>query len=276
MKLFEFLGELALSDHREVAEKMHGMYRAVAEFSEKVMSLYDGLNAWWENIGALLCEVILQLTDPHYDEGTRQKLIDCYKGWGQYGWTCNSEVNSTIFGEPPATASEADEVMQQYCTTENVADMLQSIAERGVNLQDLNEAFQCYKAGMYKASILILFALIDHELIAMDYRKRPRKGEVQGWRKTGEKAVMAYRDEHQSKGEESVLFNYLWFLNIVVALLTLMADADDFKKEPNVINRNFVSHGMSQRIVKEIDCFKVWSALYNLTTILPILGESFA
>lgn len=275
MKLFEFLGELALSDHSEVAEKMQGMYRAVAEFSEKVMNLYDGLNTWWEDTGAHLCEVILQLTDPHYDEVTRQKLIDCYKGWGQYGWTCNSEVNSTIFDKLPATPSEADEVMQQYCTTENVASMLHSIAERGVNQQDLNEAFQCYKAGMYKASALILFALIDHELITMDYRKPPRRGEAQGWRKTGEKAVMAYRDEHQPKGEESVLFNYLWFLNIVEALLTLMADGDDFQNEPDMINRNFVSHGMSQRIVKEIDCFKVWSALYTLTAILPTLEESF-
>ena len=65
----------------------------------------------------------------------------------------------------------------------------------------------------------------------------------------------------------------LYFLNIMETLMALFQDTENFTNEPKMINRNYVVHGMSTRTVTEIDCFKVWSALYSLVVMLPLLEE---
>ena len=273
MTWFELLGKIAMSDHNEFAEKMQGVYRAVTQFSEKVTNLYDSLNAWWNDTGIYVCKAIYELAAPFYDEEKRQKLIDCYKGWGKFGWTVNSKATSAMFSMLPSTQTEADNIMQQYCTIENVAEMQQTLIEHGVNQQDLNEAFLCYKNGMYKASSLILFALIDNKLIGLGYRKTKKNG-IPGRLKVGESAAKTFYEQKQDDFAESFLFNNLWFLNIMECLVKLFADTNDFQNDEDMINRNYVSHGMSQRDVTEIDCFKVWSALYSWTALLPHLEEA--
>ena len=41
-------------------------------------------------------------------------------------------------------------------------------------------------------------------------------------------------------------------------------NGDDFVKEPDVINRNFVGHGMNRRKVRRKDCIQLFLALYNV------------
>lgn len=270
--MFELLGNLAMSDHNEYSETIQGVNRAVTLFYEKATSLYDSLNVWWKDTGIHVCKAIYELAAPFYDEEQRQKLIDCYKGWGQYGWTINSKATSAMFSILPSTQIEADNIMQQYCTIENVAEMHQSLVEHGVNQQDLDEAFLCYKNGMYKASSLIIFALIDNKLISLGYRKKKKNG-TSGRLMVGATAAKTFYDQKQADYEEAFLFCNLWFLNIMECLATLFADTNDFENDEVMINRNFVSHGMSQRDVTEIDCFKVWSALYSWTALLPHLEE---
>ena len=55
--------------------------------------------------------------------------------------------------------------------------------------------------------------------------------------------------------------------------MILFNDSNNFTNEPDMINRNFVTHGMSNRTVTEIDCFKVWSALYSVVALLRKLEE---
>ena len=273
MNFFELLGSLSLSEPNQFTEKYVGAYRAITQFSEKVMNLYQELNAWWEDTGIHVCETINKLAEPFYSEEKRQELIDCYKGWGRFGWTMNSKIRSTVFESLPSTQAEADAIMQKYCSVENVSDMQQSIVEQGVNQTDLEEAFTCYKNGMYKASALIVFSLLDHELISMGYRKTKRDG-TPGRLKVGLSAASNHYQEKQTDVQKAFLVVQLWFLNIMETLMALFADADDFQSGPDMINRNYVSHGMSKRIVTEIDCFKAWSALYSLTALLPHLEEA--
>ncbi|MBE5766689.1 MAG: hypothetical protein E7335_05970 [Clostridiales bacterium] len=273
MTVPEFLRFLALIQQNGIAEKFGGACYAITQFSAKVINIYRDFNAWCEDTGVYICKAIYELASPLYDEEKKQKLIVCYKGWGQYGWTVNIKSVRETFNVLPNSQVEADNMMMQYCTIENVSDMLRSIAEKGVKQQDLDEAFLCFQRGMYKASTLILFALIDHEFIGMGYRKKDKHG-MQGRLKVGESAAKAFYDEKQQEFEEAFLFTNLWFLNIMECLVTLFADGDDFQNEPDIINRNFVSHGMSQRDVTMIDCFKVWSALYSLTVFLTHLEEN--
>ena len=41
---------------------------------------------------------------------------------------------------------------------------------------------------------------------------------------------------------------------------------DDFKEQPDIMNRNFVDHGMLHRKVRRIDCIQLFLVYYNFLT----------
>lgn len=117
-----------------------------------------------------------------------------------------------------------------------------------------------------------MFGLIDHELIGMGFEKTYKNQEPR--KMLGVSAAKEYLKENNEDYSKKIIFIYLFFLNIMEVLKTLLADGNNFTNEPDMINRNFISHGMSHRMVSDIDCFRVWLALYGLAVILPQLEET--
>jgi len=50
-------------------------------------------------------------------------------------------------------------------------------------------------------------------------------------------------------------------------------NGNDFRKEPKLINRNFIAHGMNRRDVRKRDCIQLFLALYNLVDFLDFISE---
>ena len=115
--------------------------------------------------------------------------------------------------------------------------------------------------------------MIDHELILKGFRHKPKEDQLEGNYKIGLSAACEYRKRNKKAYNKSFLYANLYFLNIMETLMALFQDTENFTNEPKMINRNYVVHGMSTRTVTEIDCFKVWSALYSLVVMLPLLEE---
>ena len=69
-------------------------------------------------------------------------------------------------------------------------------------------------------------------------------------------------------GEEQRLFEALYQINLLSCLDTYFSYGDNFAKEPNVINRNYIDHGMNTREVRKRDCIQLFLATYNLCEIM--------
>ena len=72
-------------------------------------------------------------------------------------------------------------------------------------------------------------------------------------------------------GEEYFLYHMLYATGLLSCLNTFFADGNDFRHEPDVINRNFIDHGMNRRRVRKKDCIQLFVALYDLIEFLEDL-----
>lgn len=220
----------------------------------------------WEEYAPKIYNIISQLDSPEYETERRIQLIKSYSKWGSYGWTYCMKVPLTQFGNEPKSLIEADTYMQKYCTFDTVTNIKNRLSEISISKDDLEEAFDCYQNKRYKACSLILFSIIDNLLISRGIIKRQKKA-------VGLSAIKEIKSKEQSEFEKNPLIAYFIFLNIMECLTKMFESGNDFKEQPEVINRNFVAHGMYQKKITDLDCFKVWSALYSLAILLPIAED---
>ena len=137
----------------------------------------------------------------------------------------------------------------------------------GVKKSDLTEAISCFNAKHYKSCAMILFSLIESKLI----RVQDVDPTHEKWRKVSKGAVekvMKMTDDHIS---EEALFSTLRQANLASALAKVFEGGDDFKKQPIVINRNFLLHGMLHRRVLKRDCIQLFLILHSTVIHLDVL-----
>ncbi|MDO4495798.1 MAG: hypothetical protein Q4B62_08440 [Clostridiaceae bacterium] len=273
MNLFELFEKLSYDDVIITIDKINNAMSNLSKFGEKLVEGYIAFDNWWQEVYPKIYETITNIDTPEYASEKKKELIRCYKQWGEYGWTFNGQTKVTSLSLLPLSLEDANKKMSPYCTLENVSEIKNKLISNGVAQDDLEEAIFCFENGKYKSCAILLFALIDHELISKGFRYEPKANQVEGNYKIGLSAICEYRKENKKDYDKSFLYANLYFLNIMETLMTLFKDSNNFTNEPNIINRNFVVHGMSKRSVTEIDCFKVWSALYSLVVMLPLLEE---
>lgn len=194
---------------------------------------------------------------PTITEERKQELIASYKKWGEYGWTLNLNTPFDCFDELPASIEAANATMIPLCSKHEMEQLFEELRAQHIKKEDLEAAILCYENRQYKACSLLLFGIIDAKLI----RKQTRGKK---YRPSGSKAAKRLREQFENGNNEEMLFTMLHCVNLFACLETLFAAADDFKIEPSTINRNFVSHGMTHRPVRQRDCIQLFLALYNL------------
>ena len=198
--------------------------------------------------------------------GCNKQYVAAYKKWGNFGWSFNVNIDKKFFLTAPNSLKEADSIMREYCNSETITKMMKKLETAGVSKKDLEEAYFDYINGKYKSSVMLLFSLLDQQLIKRKIFKED------GRLKTGAGAIGELKkSEKQYKG--STHLNYLQFTLIIYCLLKLFESSENFEIEPDVINRNFLIHGMSEKEVNEDDCLKVWSALYSFVVVYPELEK---
>lgn len=273
MNLFELYEKLSSDEILLTIEKINNAINNFSRFGEKLIESYIAFDNWWQTAYPKICKVIENIDSPEYSAEKKKELVECYTKWGKYGWTFNGQTKLTSLSSLPLSLEDADQKMSQYCTLDNASEIAMKLIDNGVNQSDVKEALFCFENGKYKSSAIILFALIDHELILKGFRHKPKEDQLEGNYKIGLSAVCEYRKRNKKAYNKSFLYANLYFLNIMETLMALFQDTENFTNEPKMINRNYVVHGMSNRTVTEIDCFKVWSALYSLVVMLPLVEE---
>lgn len=131
-----------------------------------------------------------------------------------------------------------------------------------MNHRDLNEAIFCYENKCYKACAMILCSLIDGEI----YKRQSFK---QGQRRKGNKKFF---EDIKKKGIEQKLLEQGFFMllmnNLIAYLEKLFENGQDFQIKTDVLNRNFLLHGMNKSKIRKMDCIQLFLALYNVIEVI--------
>ena len=172
--------------------------------------------------------------------------------WGEYGWIANPHIVPFGFwGNFPNSQVEADQLVMRAIDKKQLFKLKSELFELTNDSRIFTEAMLCFENKCYTACASLLIALIDGELIRSSYLSNENK-------KTGARASKRVV-EKVAKDEQYGLpgLFYLELLNYQMFINILFERANDFKKEPRHINRNYLHHGMSKRNVLKRDCIKL-------------------
>ena len=222
----------------------------------------------YESIISSISKTLDELSDNIINAGCSEDYVEAYKQWGDFGWSFNASINKKFFLNAPNSLQEADALMQEYCKSEEISKMMTELKFFNVNQKDLEEAYFSYINHKYKSSAMLLFSLIDSQLISRSFFTADGN-----YLKTGASAIGTLKKDEKAHKQNTHL-HYLQFSLIIRCLLALFQNYKNFENEPSIINRNFLIHGMSKKEVNEIDCFKIWSALYSFVVIYPELEKN--
>lgn len=185
---------------------------------------------------------------------------------GGFGWSFNTSINKKFFLTAPNSLQSADTLMQEYCNDEEIFRIKKELKSANINQTDLEEAYFTYINRKYKSSVMLLFSLLDQQLINRHFYNE------EGYLKTGV-GVIGELKKSKKVHKGNTHLHYLQFTLIIYCLISLFQSNNNFEIEPPIINRNFLIHGMSKNDVNKIDCMKVWSALYSFVVVYPELEK---
>ena len=259
-----------------VPQSFKTLQKEINKYSEMMKSIdYSPIIDSLSNVGTLfsnsyfsdLSNKISELTKPFTDffKSLPEALIKYYnfKDWGDYGWGIIDYVpkDRSYFTEVE-NVQEADTVMAAELSEEIIADLINDIRKTDLQFDRFDEAIACFKDKKYTACILILFSIIDaYSLKLQELTTKRRKLANSLSKELLENEAI----------NELTLITYLRVYMPLQAITVLFADGKDFKNEPDLPNRNFISHGMNQRQVTKIDCVKVLSIISNLADIKELI-----
>ena len=193
------------------------------------------------------------------DEKQKAMLIQSYEKWGQFGWTFNPLAPKTLFFRCPDNIKQANVKALKYCKDETKLFSIIYSCRRV--RKDFDEAVFDFENKQYKSCALILFSLIESDLIRTQKTSR----------KVGKKAL---ENAEKRLGEVEDVINFyqmLMMMNYFTFVKKMFEGSNNFEKQPDVINRHFLCHGMLWRKVKRMDCLELFLVYYNTLQFLEII-----
>ena len=196
--------------------------------------------------------------DIEISEKIKEKLAKIYCAYGYFGWTMIPSTTEKLKKEP-VSLEEADSYMLKFCKNKEMKFVFSKILENNrINVGEINESIDSFKRKKFKSCVLLLFSIIDGLLIRSQKRGNNRRS-VRTARTKLENVI--------SKDKET-LYNVLGAKNTLVCIEQMYKPANDFVKNCECINRDFISHGMITRDITKTDCIKVFLLLYNVLYLL--------
>lgn len=230
---------------------------------------FSGFNEIARKIGKIVSESLPKIKIPSISEERKQELIEANRLWGSYGWTINPYASlETVFDCMFVDKKTADAIALRQCSTQTMEQIFELISEtKRVKRSDIEEAVFDYKHRQYKSCALILFSLVDAALIRLQ-----RRSDLNGkGRQVGLGAVRQARNRTKTDVDKELFFSCLFIENLLACLEKVFESGKDFKIQPDVINRNFLDHGMMTKRVRKKDCIQLFLLYYNVLKLLDMI-----
>jgi hypothetical protein len=255
---------------RFIAERLSQIARSTINTQNIVESfqpIIEMQQSFVAQIAKQAAQTLTQLPSFFYTEEKMEKMRSAFCKWGEYGWTLPKCAKMSEFMIEPVSVKDANNIASKYCKKEYIQKLFEDIKEIGsVRKSDFNEAVDDYKDKRYKSCACILFSLIDAKLIRMQTEKK--QGKLVN-RSVGKVAVEKSKENLLSNSNiENTLFSILILENVYSCLMKFFESGKNFEKQPEVMNRNFLVHGMLTRRVTKRDCDQLFLLYYNWLSLL--------
>lgn len=183
--------------------------------------------------------------------------------WGKYGWTVNPYAKYSMYFRPPQNQADADKKAMRYCSEEIMDKYFKRLFEnKRCRCSDVDESIFCFRNKKYRACATLLVELIDGELIRAAMGEGYKKFCIYGVKHL-RNSIMDSDGTNDWDIRQATLL-YLDFQCLDHALTELFRSDDGFKKEPLLINRNFLLHGMYKGKTRRRDCIQLYLMYGNL------------
>lgn len=212
---------------------------------------------------------------PGLSEDKKKERIEAFRQWGAYGWTVIPHANFKYFNMAPTSRKEANKkALGCFKTKRQMEEFWKAFdSVEKVKKSDFEEAIKDFDNHCYKSCAMMLYSLIDGRLIRLqggpkaqkensDTKKSKRKPVRYSGASAVNKINSKYNEIHEDE-IESWFFSNLTRENLFCALAVLYANGNDFREQPDIMNRNFVDHGMLHRKVRRMDCIQLFLVYYN-------------
>ena len=202
-------------------------------------------------------------------EKRKNELQEAFSQWGKYGWTLPPNADLELFFISPVDEKEAYQIIQPYINKGGMQFVFDVMLEmKHIRKIDLKEAIADYEDKRYKSCIMILFSIIDARIIRLQEVKEGKK-RPSGYMGANKYFEKVDADEMIEMTFADALYKYC----ILSSLSVVFESGNDFREQPDVINRNFVDHGMLYRRVTQRDCKKIFLLLYNFMALVDDLEQ---
>lgn len=210
---------------------------------------------------------------PTISEEEKEELQTNFEMWGKCGWTSMPRSDLCIFKNAPTNIKDANKKIKIWCKKEDVETLFEFLhIVEGVKKNDLEEAISLYYSRKYKSCAMLLFSLIDAKLIRL--QRKEDVSEKTKRRCSGASAIKKIKQRIETEQDINETFLLLLsFVNLFACMEVFFEDAKDFKKQPTLINRNFLQHGMLTRKVTKRDCIQLFLLYYNFLEFVEIMNN---
>lgn len=210
---------------------------------------------------------------PTISEEEKEELQTNFEMWGKCGWTSMPHSDLCIFKNAPTNIKDANKKIKIWCKKEDVETLFEFLhIVEGVKKNDLEEAISLYYSRKYKSCAMLLFSLIDAKLIRL--QRKEDVSEKTKRRCSGASAIKKIKQRIETEQDINETFLLLLsFVNLFACMEVFFEDAKDFKKQPTLINRNFLQHGMLTRKVTKRDCIQLFLLYYNFLEFVEIMNN---
>lgn len=251
--------------NKTTAIDWNGLYSAASTLAGAISKITQSSSAIVSNLSHILTDLSNRVQQAHlsaYTDEDKKKLTEAFRIWGAYGWTFHPDTPWHLFFNAPLNQKDAHLLMQPYCKTSNINLLFDKIfMESKVRLTDFNDAKKNFENRNYKSCALMLFSLID----GIYLRIQPSTDTNKQWRRVGTRGIDRLKNSLDESKQNQWVFQQLLTINLVSCLYTFYEPYHGFKNEPqNIINRNFIMHGMGHRKVLRRDCIQLFLLYYNV------------
>ena len=271
LKYNKYITNIMRDSLQNIQEQLNKLVQSAAESIEYMNSMIkEGLKPLYDfqqQIESVINQISLTFPQINFEEWNEN-----FKRWGEYGWTVCTPIIQ--LNQKIENVHEADKLALQYLNEQDMLVLFKELENMELNHDVLKEAIFCYNNKCFRACAMILCSMIDEKIYNIqsvrenknEYRFKPNKF----FEKLKEKCSKL---DEKCKEEKILkqMFLLLEINNLISYLNKLFEQGYDFQLKTEVLNRNFLQHGMRKEPITEKECIQLFLALYNVIEVIDSL-----
>lgn len=252
----------------DIVKSTIDVHQIMKPFLDQMAEFGKSISKYCTSITGALVDIIPKIKIPYFSEEEKEQIKVSYTKWAEYGWTSIPNAPISFYFKPPIDIKEANRKALKYCRKKDMEELFEKMKSISrIKQSDLDEAIFCFENQKYKSCAMILFALMDSKLIRLQKEEDKKKRKN---RPSGKQAANNIKKRLSSE-VEGTFYLVLEYINLFSCFEVVFKSGNDFKKQPKVINRNFLDHGMLTRDVKRMDCVQLFLLYYNFMKMLELI-----